>query len=309
MFTTSPSQLTAYPKMDAYNPYSPLYLTQEQIDAYNAQFPPQKPIEEPVAIDPTQAYNQAYLWNQVDQSYVGMMEQQQYLVVQPEQTIISNDLWQQQLDYSNASNAQYLETWAPQPQPTYPYQLEPYPHMNPGDMGLYNQVPMMSPPMTISTSYSACTNELPQSWASNLSTTPPNEYHSSGSDGGSDDLHHSHGPPGYPSAAPNGHWHPAPTPITPEPEEEPVPEPSSTAIKKSFYRPRHLQNVSNITRSLVRQEGAVPPRPQPHTTTIICKKKKACSSCKKRKISCAPPTVGVKCNQCQRTGYECDLEQ
>jgi len=195
-----------------------------------------------------------------------------------------------------------------QPQPTYTYQQVPYPQGNHVSMGMYNQEPTMSPPMAISPHYSAYSNQFPQSCGSSLSTTPPNEYHSSGSDGGSDDVH-SHGPLSFPSASPHEQWRPAPAPITPEPQEEPEPESSSHSGKKSYYRPRHLQNVSNITRSLVRDEGALP-RPRAHApaVNIILKKKKACTSCKKRKISCAPPTVGVKCNQCQRTGYDCDLE-
>jgi hypothetical protein len=175
---------------------------------------------------------------------------------------------------------------------------------------MYDYGQMTSPPMTITPNYA---NQYPQSWASNLSTTPPNEYHSSGSDGGSDDTH-SHIPPVHPPATPTVQWLPAPTDTRPEFQDEPEPDNSGEVGKKSYYRPRHLKNVSNITRSLVRDEDALSPRPNgvtPRvpipTVNIISKKKKACSSCKKRKISCAPPTVGVKCNQCQRTGLECDL--
>lgn len=194
-----------------------------------------------------------------------------------------------------------------QPGPVYSYQPENYPHMNYTELENHNQLQTMSPPMTISPNYSSYTNQFPQSWGSNLSTTPPNEYHSSGSDGGSDDIH-SQIPLNYSSAPPSGQWQPTPIPITPELQEEIEPEPSPEVGKQSYYRPRHLQNVSNIARSLVREEGALPPRNRAPVLSIITKKKKACTSCKRRKISCAPPTVGVKCNQCQRTGSECDIE-
>jgi hypothetical protein len=162
--------------------------------------------------------------------------------------------------------------------------------------------------MTISPNYSNYTHQYPQSWASNLSTTPPNEYHSSGSDGGSDDTH-PHISPVYPPPR-----LPAPPETRPEFQDEPEPDHSGEVSKKSYYKPRHLKNVSNITRSLVRDEDVFSPRPNvttprvsAPTANIVSKKKKACSSCKKRKISCAPPTVGVKCNQCQRGGLDCDL--
>ena len=171
----------------------------------------------------------------------------------------------------------------------------------------------MSTPVTINPNYLSNTNQYPQSWASNLSTTPPNEYHSSGSDGGSDDTH-LHNPPTHPLLTPTAQWLPAPTATSPEFQDEPEPDYSGEVGKKSYYRPRHLKNVSNITRSLVREQDALSPPPtganarvSVPTVNIISKKKKACTTCKKRKIACGSPTVGVKCNQCQRAGLECDL--
>ena len=97
--------------MDSYDPYYQLYPTQEQIDAYNAQFIPQKPVDDRVSIDASLMYNQGYLWNQPEMNVPRAMEQQEVFLVHPEQMMVPADLWQQQLVYSNASNAQYMENW------------------------------------------------------------------------------------------------------------------------------------------------------------------------------------------------------
>lgn len=97
--------------MDSYDAYYHQYVTQEQIDAYNAQFIPQKPVDECVAIDPSMTYNEEYFWNQVHNSIPGVMDHQAVLVVNPEQMVVPTDLWQQQVNYSNASNMQQYESW------------------------------------------------------------------------------------------------------------------------------------------------------------------------------------------------------
>jgi len=161
----------------------------------------------------------------------------------------------------------------------------------------------MSSPVTINSAYP---NPYPRSWNSELSITPPNEYHSSGSDGGSDDLHSQFLNFESPKGSGSSRQSSASPPVGTI-EVQPVPVPA----KPSYYR-NHLDKVA--------PKGQAVPVDMPAPTMTVAaatspcvpplavqKKRKACGACKRRKVSCGVPASGSKCNQCLRTGAECDL--
>lgn len=162
----------------------------------------------------------------------------------------------------------------------------------------------MSSPVTINPAYA---NQHPRGWDSDLSVTPPNEYHSSGSDEGSDDFHSSEylsfDTPTDPGSSRQGSASPSVGTVTVPPLPEPV--------KPSYYRNR-LEKIAPKAQALV-NSVATPkvtvPTSKPACTPsiVIQKKKKSCSNCKRRKVGCGGAAPGHKCNQCERTGAECDI--
>jgi hypothetical protein len=168
---------------------------------------------------------------------------------------------------------------------------------------VFMQEMTMSSPVTINSAYP---NTYPRNWNSGLSITPPNEYHSSGSDGGSDDLHSQFLNFESPKGSGSSRQSSASPPVgTIEVEHIPV------AMKPSYYR-NNLDKVAS-------KGQAVTVDRVPQTMTVVAggsacapplavqKKRKACGTCKRRKVSCGVPASGSKCNQCLRTGAECDL--
>lgn len=191
---------------------------------------------------------------------------------------------------------------------------------------------------------------------SELSLTPPHEYHSSGSDGGSDDIHSHLVPVRKPlqqqlqyqqyqqstqmdnnmrrgEASPtfsmnattsvNGSGmgtgnviagtHAQPNPVPPRTERV---ERNERTEKPSYYRSPIMKQASKAQGHLVgvtageadhnsHKRQHLPAMP---TTISVQKRKKACSSCRRRKIPCGTPMPGSnKCNQCSRNGVECDI--
>jgi hypothetical protein len=192
---------------------------------------------------------------------------------------------------------------------------------------------------------------------SELSLTPPHEYHSSGSDGGSDDIH-SHLIPGRKplqqqyqprqyqhftqlennahkgeifsptfainidanvngigignetmNASTNGQLDQA-QPHAPRHERH------ERTEKPSYYRSPMMKLASkthgHMVGSTAAEAGPNVHKRQPSqampTTISVPKRRKACSSCRKRKIPCGTPMPGSnKCNQCSRNGVECDF--
>jgi hypothetical protein len=98
--------------MAYYDPQYELYAANNQIDAYNMQYIPQKPNDEHVAMDASVAYNHGYMYNPIH-NVPGVMDHQEFFLVQQDQVVVPMELWQQQLDYSNATNAQQFESWNP----------------------------------------------------------------------------------------------------------------------------------------------------------------------------------------------------
>lgn len=161
----------------------------------------------------------------------------------------------------------------------------------------------MSSPVNINSSYAG---PYPRSWNSELSVTPPNEYHSSGSDGGSDDLHSQFLNFDSPKGSGSSRQSSA-SPPTSTIEVQPVPIPA----KPSYYRSRLDKAASKAQPAAV--DLPAPAKAVPAATPacapqlMVQKKRKACGACKRRKVSCGVPAAGSKCNQCLRTGADCDL--
>ena len=79
--------------------------------AYDAQDIHLKPIEDQVTpMDASLAYGQGYMWNQMD-NVTGVMGYQESFLVHQDQVVEPSPLWQPQLGYSDASNAQPFENW------------------------------------------------------------------------------------------------------------------------------------------------------------------------------------------------------
>jgi hypothetical protein len=98
--------------MAYYDPQYELYPANNQSNAYNAQYIPQKPNEEYVPMDTSVVYNQGYMYTPIH-NVAGVMDHQEFFLVQQDQVVVPTELWQQQLDYSNATNAQQFESWNP----------------------------------------------------------------------------------------------------------------------------------------------------------------------------------------------------
>ncbi|CAG7854802.1 SubName: Full=Uncharacterized protein {ECO:0000313/EMBL:CCA68687.1} [Serendipita indica DSM 11827] len=161
--------------------------------------------------------------------------------------------------------------------------------------GDYNTVPRIhtSSPMDITPAFSSLDESA--RWYSGASSTPPNEDISSGSDGGSDDHHVMHVSPSPPHVP----AHPSTPPREPTSATQ-----ETSAIKpskSSYYRSRVALPTSHPTpvqQSALTGSARAGPKGALSGLGFVNRKVKACSSCKRRKVPCAVPFPGGRCNQC-----------
>ncbi|PVF97042.1 hypothetical protein CPB86DRAFT_786377 [Serendipita vermifera] len=288
--------------MGSHDNYYNNYMINSHVGAYNTQFSASKQHPNYESVNPAAQYEHGYDWMS-NSNDVNIQSHDMFAYGNGPQTYMPENEWALQDVSGGMTNMNTAIDWSHvfpatdgYPVPTRYTQSPPY------GSEMMLQTTESSLPVDISPSY---TGQYVDSWGTALSVTPPNEFHSSGSDEGSDDTHSNlvHINDFHQQTAQRI------APITPprsavEERAPPVP------LKTSYYRSRIIKGTKNpeaIKSGLATSSPIpVPARPVATGPLMVQKKRKACSSCKRRKVSCAVPAGSHKCNQCLRTGDECD---